>query len=121
MGILLLIFCSLGVDPMLTEVYERLSLTSKHFGSEVDSLNREKKKLDEAWKYIYLLPAIKMLAKLNTLQDAEYFLYWNYSLAGEKKKKKVLINSIVLDFYFSNRLPKFSAIKWEEGCHKRFM
>lgn len=29
-----------------------------------------------------------MLAKLNTLQDAEYFLYWNYSLAGEKKKKK---------------------------------
>lgn len=39
-------------------------------------------------KIYLLLPAIKMLAKLNTLQDAEYFLYWNYSLAGEKKKKK---------------------------------
>lgn len=71
---------------------------------------------------LYLLPAIKPLAKLSTHQAAECFLCWNYSHAGENQKKKrhIFKNAVVFDLYFPNRLPKSFCCRVgkKEGARK---
>lgn len=67
---------------------------------------------------LYLLPAIKPLAKLSTHQAAECFLCWNYSHAGENQKKKkkkdiFLKTRLYLICIFPTDYPSLSAVGWE--------